>query len=138
MAVSGTAALLLLVARVLFGGVIAFMGLNHFMQPDAMAGYAAAKGLPAPRAMVYASGLLLVLGGLGIAVGVYPAAAAVAIAIFLVVSALLFHDFWAAPEDQVQDEMTHFLKNMAMAGAVLAIAVVGTQGWAYSVGIGLV
>ena len=137
MAVTGTEGLVLLVARVLFGIVIAFMGLNHFMQSDAMAGYAEAKGLPAPAAMVYASGLLLVLGGLGIALGVFPAVAAVAIAGFLVLAAVTFHDFWAVPDDQAQDEMTHFLKNVAMAGAVLVFAAVGTQEWAYSVGLGL-
>ena len=137
MAVTGTEGLVLLVARVLVGGVIAFMGLNHFMQSDAMAGYAEAKGLPAPTVMVYASGLVLVLGGLGIALGVFPAVAAVAIAGFLVVAALTVHDFWAVPDEQAQDEMTHFLKNLAMAGAVLAFAAVGTQEWAYSVGLGL-
>jgi len=138
MAVTGTAGLVLLVARVFFGGLIAFMGLNHFVQSDAMAGYAEAKGLPAPAVMVYASGLVLVLGGLGIALGVFPVVGAVVIAGFLVVAALTFHDFWTVPDEQAQDEMTHFLKNLAMAGAVLAFAAVGTQEWAYSVGLGLV
>ncbi|MFC6726490.1 DoxX family membrane protein, partial [Halobium palmae] len=53
---------LLLVARLLFGGVLAFMGLNHFTDVDGMAGYAEAKGLPAPRFGVVASGAVLVLG----------------------------------------------------------------------------
>ncbi|MDX1748503.1 MAG: quinol oxidase, partial [Halobacteriales archaeon] len=42
------AAELFLLARVLFGGVLAFMGLNHFMNLEDMAGYAGMKGLPAP------------------------------------------------------------------------------------------
>ncbi|CQH51239.1 DoxX domain protein [Halobacterium hubeiense] len=129
--------LLLLVARVLFGGVLAFMGLNHFMQLEGMTGYAQHKGLPAPKLSVLASGAVLVLGGLSVATGVLPVVGAVALAAFLVVSALTMHDFWAVPEDQQQDEMTGFLKNAALAGGALAIAASATTGWAYSVGLTL-
>ncbi|GAA0279216.1 DoxX family protein [Halobacterium noricense] len=128
---------LLLVARVLYGGVLAFMGLNHFMQLEGMTGYAQHKGLPAPKFSVLASGAVLVLGGLSVAAGVLPVVGAVALAGFLLVSALTMHDFWAVPEDQQQDEMTGFLKNVALAGGALAIAAYATTGWAYSVGITL-
>ncbi len=138
MAVTETAAILLLVGRVLFGAVMAFNGLNHFMQLDQMTGYAQHKGLPAPKLAVAGSGVVLVLGGLAVIFGVYPVAGAIALAVFLVVSALTMHDFWAVPEDEVQSEMTNFLKNVALAGGALAIAAIGAQGWAYSVGLGLV
>jgi putative oxidoreductase len=128
---------LLLVARVLYGGVLAFMGLNHLMQTEALTGYAQHKGLPAPKLSVLASGAVLVLGGLSVAAGVLPVVGAIALAGFLLVSALTMHDFWAVPEDQQQDEMTGFLKNVALAGGALAIAASATTGWAYSVGITL-
>jgi uncharacterized membrane protein YphA (DoxX/SURF4 family) len=137
MAVTGAEGMLLLGGRVLFGGVLAFMGLNHFMQTDQMTGYASQKGLPAPRAGVLLSGLVLVAAGLGLVVGAFPVVAAVAIAGFLLVSAVVFHDFWAVPEDQQQDEMTNFLKNVVMAGAALGFAAVGTQSWAFSLGLSL-
>jgi uncharacterized membrane protein YphA (DoxX/SURF4 family) len=116
--------------------VIAFMGLNHFLQLDQMAGYAEFKGLPAPKLSVVTSGVLLVLGGLGIIVGVFPFVSALAVAGFLVVSALMMHDFWAVDEDQKQDEMTAFLKNLVMSGGALGIAALTTQSWAFSLGIG--
>jgi putative oxidoreductase len=128
---------LLLAARVLFGGVIAFMGLNHFLQTDQMTGYAQHKGVPAPQLSVLASGAVLVLGGLGIVAGVAPVVGALAVAGFLLVSALLFHDFWAVPEDQQQDEMTNFLKNVALAGGAFAVAALAGSDWAYSAGISL-
>jgi len=126
-----------LVARVLFGGVLAFTGLNHFQNVDAMTGYAEAKGLPLPRAGVVGSGVLLVGAGLGVAAGVAPVLAAGALAVFLLVTAVLFHDFWAVPADQTQDEMTQFLKNVALAGGALALLVGGTEVWAYGVGVGV-
>jgi putative oxidoreductase len=126
-----------LLARVLFGGVLALMGLNHFSGVEQMSGYAEMKGIPAPAFSVVASGVVLVLGGVGIVLGVAPVLAAGALAAFLLVSAVTMHDFWAVPDDQVQDEMTGFLKNVALAGGALALLAVGGQSWPYAVGIGL-
>ena len=129
-------AVLLVVGRVLFGGVLAFTGLNHFTQTDQMAGYAEYKGLPAPRFSVLASGALLVLGGLGVIVGVFPVVAAIALAAFLLVSAVVMHDFWAVPDDQRQDEVNSFLKNVSLAGGSLVVAAVASSGWTLSIGVG--
>jgi len=134
---SGVAAIALLVGRVLFGGLLAFQGLNHFMQTDAMTGYAQAKGLPAPRFSVLASGGLLVGSGLGIATGILPAIAAGAAALFLVVTAVTMHDFWAVPEDQQEDEMVQFIKTVELAGAALVFLAISGLDWGYAVGIGL-
>jgi len=137
MVAAGAEAVVLLVARVLFGGVLAFMGLNHFMQTEQMTGYARHKGLPAPKLGVLVSGGLLAVAGLAIVAGVFPLVAAAALAAFLLVSAVTFHDFWAVPEDQQQDEMTSFLKNVAMAGGALAFGAIASQTWGLSVGLSL-
>ena len=73
---AGFGAVLLLVGRLLFGGFLAFAGLNHFMNADEMSDYAATKGVPAAEFGVIASGSMLVLGGLGLLVGAYPVLAA--------------------------------------------------------------
>lgn len=126
-----------LVARILFGGVLAFMGLNHFMDVDGMAEYAGFKGLPAPRLSVLVSGLLLVLGGLSLVVGVFPALGAGALAVFLLVSAITMHDFWAQEGEDAQNEMTQFLKNVFGTGAALAFLVIATTPWPYALNVGL-
>ena len=129
---------LFLLGRLLFGGVLAFTGLNHFTDIDGMAGYAEFKGLPLPRFSVVASGVLLTLGGVGIVVGAFPVLAAGALAVFLVVSAVTMHDFWAADDpDEKQSEMTSFLKNLYGAGAALALLALGGSAWPYAVGIGV-
>ncbi|WP_284009645.1 DoxX family protein [Haloarcula pelagica] len=132
------AAELFLLGRVLFGGVLAFTGLNHFLNDDGMIPYAEAKGLPAPAAAVYGSGGLLVVSGVLVILGAYPVIAAGALATFLVGSAVTMHDFWAVPEDQQQDEMTQFLKNVALAGGAFALLSAAGTAWPYSVGLGLV
>ncbi|SFR42232.1 DoxX family protein [Halogeometricum limi] len=131
------AELAFLAGRLAFGLVVAFMGLNHLLNVDDMAGYGQAKGLPAARFMVVASGVTLVLGGLGVATGVFPTLAAGAVAAFLVVATPTFHDFWAVPEDRKQAEMTDFLKNVTMLGAALVFLALSNTAWPYALGIGL-
>lgn len=126
-----------LVALVLFGGLLTFQGLNHFQNADAMSGYAQSKGVPAARASVLLSGGMLIIGGLGIALGVLPAIAAGAVAVFLLVTTPMMHNFWAVPEDQQQAEMTNFIKNVELLGASLVFLVLSSQPWAYALGVGL-
>lgn len=134
---AGFGAVLFLVARVLFGGLLAFQGLNHFTNADAMTGYAQSKGMPAARAGVLLSGGTLLFGGLGIALGVFPTLAAGAVVLFLLVTTPLMHDFWAVPEDQKQSEMTHFIKNAELLGAALLFLVLSSETWAYALDAGL-
>ncbi|WP_277555391.1 DoxX family protein [Halobaculum limi] len=127
-----------LLARLLFGFVLAFMGLNHFMMTDGLAGYSEAKGIPAPRLATLFSGGLLIFGGLSVASGAFVVLGAGAVAVFLLLSAVTIHNFWAVPEEQQQDEMTQFLKNVVMAGAALAFLSFASAPWPYAVGAGLV
>ena len=125
-----------LIARVLFGGLMVFMGINHFLDAESMAGYAEMKGVPAPALLVALSGGLLVAAGAGIALGAYPVLAAGALVVFLLVATPMMHDFWAVPEDQKQSEMTSFLKNVQLIAASLAFLGLAAVEWPYAVGIG--
>lgn len=128
---------LFLVARILFGVILAFTGLNHFMQLEQMTQYAGFKGLPAPKLSVLASGAVLIAGGLGIVFGVAPVLAGLALAGFLLVAAVTMHDFWAVGEEDQQTEMTQFLKNIGLAGGALAFVVLGLSEWPYALNFGL-
>ena len=74
---------------------------------------------------------------LAIVLGVFPTLAAGAVAVFLLASAVIFHDFWAVPEEQAQDEMIHFLKNVELAGGALFVLAISGETWAYTVAVGL-
>ena len=123
---------LFLLGRLMFGGVFACNGLNHFLDAESMVGYAGAKGVPAPGLLIPISGGVLLFGGLGIAAGVLPTLAAGALIGFLLVTTPVMHDFWAVPEEQKQGELINFLKNVAMAGAALALLAVSTTAWPYA------
>ena len=131
------AGIVFLLARVLFGAVFAFTGLNHFLDAEGMIGYAQAKGIPMASLGVPASGGMLIAGGLGVALGVYPTVAAGAVAAFLVVATPTMHDFWNAPEDQTQGEFNDFLKNVALLGAALGFLMVAGEAWPLAANVGL-
>lgn len=134
---SGILAIAFLLGRVAFGGLLIFQGLNHFMDLEGMAGYAEMKGVPAPTLGVAASGLLLVAGGLGIVLGIFPLVAAALLVVFFTVVTPMMHDFWAAPEDEAETEMIQFIKNTELLGASLVFMALATETWPYAVGIGL-
>jgi uncharacterized membrane protein YphA (DoxX/SURF4 family) len=113
---------LFIIGRVIFGGYFIYNGVNHFMQRAAMSGYAAAKGTPAPDAAVMGSGALLLAGGSSVITGIKPREGLAALVAFLVPVSLQMHRFWDETDGAVrQAEMINFTKNMALAGAALAM-----------------
>lgn len=128
----------LLAGRLLFGGVLAFMGLTHFLQTDRMAGYAESNGVPLPRLSVLISGLLLLLGGISLMLGAYPVLGGLAVLAFLAVTTPTMHAFWTVDDPQQrQTELTQFLKNVALAGGALVLFAIGTATWPLALNLGL-
>jgi uncharacterized membrane protein YphA (DoxX/SURF4 family) len=120
---------ILIIGRVLFALILLSSGLNHFKFADHMAGYAGAKGVPAPKQSVLLSGLLMALGSLSIILGVYADLGALVMALLLLVMAVKMHDFWKADEASKQSEMISFFKNVSMAGGALVMfaAIAGAE-----------
>lgn len=120
-----SAALSLLLGRVLFGGFFLFAGMNHVRKMDMLTAYAQSKGVAVPQMAVVASGLLFLAGGAGIAFGVFVPWAVLSLVAALLPISFRMHDFWNISDPgQKAAEMSNFLKNMALiGGALLALAV---------------
>ena len=121
---------IVLIGRILFGGFFLMSGINHFAKLEAMTGYAKYKKLPAAKLGVLISGLMLVIGGIYIVLGYYADLGALLLAIFLVLAAVIFHNFWKETDATAkQTEMMAFMKDIALAGGALVIfAMVAKQG----------
>lgn len=114
--------LIIVIGRILFGGFFLMSGINHFTKLEAMTGYAKYKKLPAAKLGVLISGLMLVIGGISIIFGYYADLGALLLAIFLVLAAIIFHNFWKETDATAkQNEMLGFMKDMALAGAALIL-----------------
>jgi uncharacterized membrane protein YphA (DoxX/SURF4 family) len=114
--------LIIVIGRILFGGFFLMSGINHFTKLEAMTGYAKYKKLPAAKLGVLISGLMLVIGGITIILGYYADLGALLLAIFLVLAAVIFHNFWKETDATAkQNEMLGFMKDIALAGAALIL-----------------
>lgn len=127
----------LLAGRVLLGVLFLYNGYNHFADYESRVGYSEYKGIPAPSLSVISSGVVLVLGSIGIIAGIYPVVSAGALAVFLVVATPLFHDFWTVSGEDRQNELNHFLKNVGLLGGTLVLLAMAGETWTYAVGVGL-
>lgn len=124
--------LLFLAGRLLLGGYFVMAGINHFQHRKMMTGYAASKGVPFAGLAIPGTGLLLVGGGLSVLFGLYPLIGLGLLALFLVGVTPKMHDFWTQKEPmQKMAEQSNFMKNAALLGAVLALAVLGST-WPYA------
>lgn len=123
--------ILFLLGRILFGGFFLYNGIMHFKNLAGNTSYAASKGTPSPKLAVMATGLMIVLGGLGVLLGIYVEVALWLIVIFLVGVSFMMHSYWKVPADQRMMEQVNFTKNMALAGAALMLLYM-PEVWAYS------
>ena len=113
---------LFVLGRTIFGGFFVYSGINHLQHAGNMGQYAASKGVPAPEQTVQATGALLVAGGLSVMTGFRPRQGLAAILAFLVPVTFHMHRFWDEADAQKrQGDMVHFMKNMALVGAALAM-----------------
>jgi putative oxidoreductase len=125
---------LFLIGRILYALVFVMSGINHLRNSGAMAGYAASKGVPAPRLAILGTGVLMLLGGLSIALGVQPTWGIVLITVFLIPTTVMMHNFWADTDPMARlNNLINFQKNVAMVGAAWVMLMV-PQPWVLSLG----
>ena len=129
--------LLLLLARILLSVMFVMAGFGKFADPASTAGMIAQAGLPAATALTYLAGLFELVAGLAVLVGFQTRIAAILLALFCAFTAFMFHsgainipDFPAAANGL----LTMFnglmmMKNLAIAGGFLGLAVAGAGAW---------
>ncbi|HTM03082.1 MAG TPA: DoxX family protein [Vicinamibacterales bacterium] len=124
--------ILLLIGRVLFGGLFLYNGINHFTSRAAMVGYAQFKGVPAASASILASGAWLLIAGATIITGFHAGIGLLMAALFLAVVTPKMHDYWRAADANARmADFVNFQKNMALLGAALMLLAL-PRPWPYS------
>jgi putative oxidoreductase len=107
-----------LVGRILLALIFLIAGAGKISNPAGTMQYMQAMGVP--TVLFWPTVALEVFGGVAIVIGYQTRVAALALAGFCLVSALLFHRQFG---DQMQ--MIMFLKNLAMTGGFLLLASTG-------------
>jgi putative oxidoreductase len=104
-----------LAGRCMLALIFILAGVGKIQDPAGTAGYMQSMGVPA--SLLWPTIALEIFGGLAVAVGFKTELSAVALAIFSLVAAFIFHKNFG---DQMQ--MIMFLKDIAIGGGLLLLA----------------
>ena len=114
-----------LVGRICLVLLFIWSGWNKIGGFEGTAGYVGSKGLPMP-AVLTALTIVIELGlGLLILIGWQTRWAALLIALWLIPTTLLFHNFWAVPPEQIAAQKINFMKNLSLFGGMLLLMAFG-------------
>lgn len=117
-----------LAGRVLLALLFVPAGFNKIGGFQGTAGYIASVGLPMPQLGV-AVAIVVELGlGLLLLAGYRTRLSALVLALFTIAAGVIFHNYWAAPAEQVMMQQINFYKNLAIGGGLLAFVAFGAGG----------
>ncbi len=116
--------ILQLISRIMLALIFVLAGLGKIQDPAGTAGYM--QSMSVPSILLWPTIALEILGGLAVAVGYKTRLAAFALAGFTILAAVLFHRNFG---DQMQ--MILFLKDIAIAGGLLLLAVGGRTAYSW-------
>jgi len=108
------------IGRAFIAAIFLFSGIGKLMAPGAALAYMGSLGLPLPELGLVAAVALELAGSLLLIVGYRTRLVALLLAVYALVTALIFHHALAD-----QNQMFHFLKNLAMAGGLLQVVAFG-------------
>ncbi|ATB63674.1 DoxX family protein [Pseudomonas mosselii] len=116
---------ILLLARILLMILFVLSGWSKLSGFEGTVGYMTSLGAPAPMLAAAVAVIMELLVGILLILGFYTRPLALLFALFVLGTALLGHPFWNMVEPERSANMTQFLKNLAIVGGLLLLAVTG-------------
>lgn len=114
-----------LLGRILIALLYIPAGINKIGGFQGTVGYIASKGLPLPQVAAAGTIVVEVAVAAALLMGFKARYAALVLAAFTLVAAVIFHNFWAVPAEQVMMQQIQFFKNLAIVGGLLFVAAFG-------------
>lgn len=123
---SHLASLGMLIGRLALATIFILAGLGKFMDVEGTSAYMASKGMTMIPFFLYSAAILELVAGLALAIGFKARWAALLLALFIIPTVLIFHNFWSVEGAAARTmEMVQFLKDVAIFGGLLYVAAVG-------------
>ncbi|KNX77254.1 membrane protein [Pseudomonas sp. 250J] len=116
---------ILLLARILLMILFVLSGWSKLSGFEGTVGYMTSLGAPAPMLAAAVAVIMELLVGILLILGFYTRPLALLFALFVLGTALLGHPFWNMVEPERSANMTQFLKNLAIVGGLLLLAITG-------------
>src|SRR4051794_20144150 len=118
-----------LLGRVLLSAIFVLSGIGKVTGFDSTVGHIADVGLPVPQ-LLGLGAIAMELGGSAmILLGWKTRWAAGAMLLYTVATALLFHNFWSAPAEMMENQFIHFMKNVSISGGFFYVLAFGAGEW---------
>ena len=117
--------IIILIARILLMILFVLSGWAKLTGFDGTVGYMTSLGAPAPMLAAAIAVIMEFVVAILLILGFYTRPLAFLFALFVLGTALLGHPFWNMVDPERSANMTQFLKNMAIMGGLLLLAVSG-------------
>jgi len=119
---SDAAGAVLLGGRILLSLFLYLSAYGHVSHGKQMRGYAQSVGMPLPLLAAWPSGLWLLAAAVSLSFGIWADAGALMLGIWVIPTALLFHNFWKV-EDEMQQrtQQQFFIRNLTLLGVAVAL-----------------
>lgn len=98
---------------------------NKIPNFSSVAGYMASEGVPAPQLMLAGAIVFLIAGSVSVILGYKACVGAGLLLVFLILATYFFHDFWKFTDQERQNQMIQFMKNLSMMGTMVFLIAVG-------------
>ena len=114
-----------LAGRILMALIFLVSGFGKITGFAGTAGYMASQGLPFAEVLLAGALVFELAGAIMLILGWRVHWGALLLIVFMIPATLMFHNFWAVDAAQYQNQLNHFLKNVAMVGGLLYVMAFG-------------
>jgi putative oxidoreductase len=118
-----------LAGRILLAFIFVQSGIAKLGAIDATVANMTGHGIPLSNVLVWGAVVLEIGGGLLLMTGLFARCAALALAIYTLVLALLFHAYWLAPAAEARAQHASFFGHISMIGGMLYVVAFGAGGY---------
>jgi putative oxidoreductase len=112
---------ILFAGRLLLGGAFVFAGIRNILNAPLLTQLISARGVPQARLMLWLGIVLQIVSGALVISGIWTAAAALCLVLFLIVATPMFHNFWDHQGSERASRINGFVGNVALTGGFLAL-----------------
>lgn len=113
---------LLVVGRLLLGGLFVYGGVHHLFTIPAITDVMIARGVPAARLVLLAGSAFQFIAGLLLVIGVFVAPAALGLVVFTLAASIMLLNFWDMEGPAREAAINVWQSNLAIIGGLLIAA----------------
>jgi putative oxidoreductase len=114
--------ILLIVGRVLLGGLFVVGGIHHFFLLPGLTAAMQGRGVPAARLVLIVGSVFQIVAGFLLMRGLFAGWAALGLVLFTIVASIIFLNFWSLEGPARDAARQGFQTNMGVIGGLLIAA----------------